>query len=185
MKHLYIDQEIKYDGRQLHSLWAFRTFGLHGDSIVAWQGPCAVQLTEMVDQEDVRQNAPIFSQAMLHFIVEHFHRDLEKAVWQQRLLIALIGERLNEKCSGQVKRHGDDLYLGDRKLSVSIATLSPVSALIHVGLNVSSEGTPVPTVSLPELGVGDIKEFAETILQDYVREVEGINYARCKVRGVD
>lgn len=185
MKSLYIEQEIKYDGRQLASLWAFRNFGLNGDSIVSFQGPCDVRLTEMVDLEDVRENAPIYSQAMLHFIVEFFHRDLEKAVWQQRLLIALIGERLNDFNQSRIKRRGDDLYLQDRKLSVSIATLSPVSAMIHTGLNVSSANTPVPTISLPELGFTNPREFAATIMRDFAAEADGIGYARCKVRGVD
>ena len=38
---------------------------------------------------------------------------------------------------------GDDLYVGDRKLSISIAAPSPTSALIHFALNIDPTGAPV------------------------------------------
>lgn len=178
-----LDTPLAYDGSQLRSLWAFRNFGLLGDSIVAFKGPCRVGVSEMVDMEDVRAGEFIFSEEMLHFIVEHFETDLEKAVVRQRLLMALIGETL--ACFGAegFKRQGDDLYLGEAKLSVSIATLSPVSTLIHTGLNIVSLNTPVATVGLADLGV-DADVFARSIVDRYAAEVESIRAARCKVRGV-
>jgi len=185
MKEKFITQKIKYDGLQLSSLWAFRNFDLQGDSIVSFRGPCHVELTEMVDLADVKEAAHIYSEEMLHFIVEHFDLDLEKAVTRQRLLIAIIKEQL-EKVVQNVKlqRRGDDLYWGEKKLSVSIATLSPVSSLIHIGLNVISDNTPVLTVGLKELGVESIDDFAQLVTRSYVEEVESIYLARCKVRGV-
>ncbi|MDD4239045.1 MAG: DUF366 family protein, partial [Desulfotomaculaceae bacterium] len=78
MLQRFIPETITYNGTQLSSHWAFRSMGLLGDSIVSFQGPCRVMLAEMVDLEDVRKNAPIFSHNMLHFIVEHFDMDLEK-----------------------------------------------------------------------------------------------------------
>jgi len=45
---------------QLSSPWAFRNFGLLGDSIVCFRGPCRVELSEMVDLEAFRKKAPIF-----------------------------------------------------------------------------------------------------------------------------
>lgn len=179
----YLDQGLTYDGRQLSSLWAYRNFGLLGDSIVAFRGPCRVELTEMVDLEDVLAGDHIYSEEMLHFIVEHFDLDLEKTVVRQRLLVATIGEVLVGAGVVGLVRRGDDLYLGDAKLSVSIATLSPVSTLIHAGLNVSSRNTPVKTVGLDDLGL-DPDRLAETILDGYTSEVESIRAARCKVRGV-
>ena len=35
MKIKIVEERIDYDGLQIHSLWAYRTFGLQGDSIVA------------------------------------------------------------------------------------------------------------------------------------------------------
>jgi hypothetical protein len=184
MQHLYIEYPITYNGTQLSSLWAYRNFRVQGDSIVAFRGGCHVELTEMVDVQDVLEGAFIHSEEMLHFIVEHFDLDLDKAVLRQRLLVAIAGEEILRQTGASLTRRGDDLFLGDRKLSVSIATLSPVSSLIHLGLNLRSDGTPVPTVSLPELGIREARRFAEAIAANYLNEVESMRKARCKVRGV-
>jgi hypothetical protein len=106
-------------------------------------------------------------------------------VLRQRLFIAIIHEMfINEGVQGLI-RAGDDLYLGEDKLSVSIATITRVSTMIHTGLNISSMHTPVKTISLPELGILDIKDFANKIMHAYTTEINSICLARCKVRGVD
>jgi hypothetical protein len=69
------------------------------------------------------------------------------------------------------------------KLSVSIATNSLTSTLIHTGFNIKTERTPVATVGLEELGV-DAAKFGTELLQKYSEEAEDIWLARCKVRGV-
>jgi hypothetical protein len=53
----FYDGEETYDGRQLSSLWAFRRFGLQGDSIVAFAGPCRVAGEALVDVADARAGA--------------------------------------------------------------------------------------------------------------------------------
>lgn len=141
-------------------------------------------LTEMVDLEDVLAKDHIFSHDMLHFIVEHFDMDLEKTVVRQRLLVAIIKEELEKHGVMDIHRDGDDLFRQANKLSVSIATLSPVSTLIHTGLNISSIDTPVPTVSLVELGITDFLQFGREVAEAYCAEISGIRAARCKVRGV-
>lgn len=186
IKKIFLPQPLKYDGTQLSSLWSFRNWNLQGDSIAAFSGPCHVALTEMVDLADVKAKAHIYSEEMLHFIVEHFDLDLEKTITRQRLLVAITKEKLDSLCPNfSLLRKGDDLYWQDKKLSVSIATLSPVSSLIHLALNISSRNTPVPTVSLLELGVSDINGFANKIMDAYLEEIESIALARCKVRGVN
>lgn len=182
----FVEDTVTYDGTQLSSLWAFKNYGIQGDSIVSFRGGCKVELTHMVDLADVLQQDTIFSEDMLHFIVEHFDMDLEKTVTRQRLLMAIIKEILEERTGCKLNRSGDDLYHGSNKLSVSIATLSPVSTMIHTGLNISSQNTPVNTVSVVELGwpENSIKELAVEIINNYVSEIEGIKMARCKVRGV-
>ncbi|MDO7786125.1 DUF366 family protein [Desulforamulus aquiferis] len=181
-----IGQELKYDGRQLSSLWAFRNYRLQGDSIICFRGPCQVELTEMVDLADVIANAPIYSESMLHFIIEHFDLDLEKTVVRQRLFISQIKEVIYKRTGRILSRQGDDLFYGNKKLSVSIATLSPVSTMIHTGLNISSRNTPVPTVSLVELGFSEneILTLGQEIAETYANEISSIKLARCKVRGV-
>ncbi|MBC7105140.1 MAG: DUF366 family protein [Firmicutes bacterium] len=181
-----LEEPLAYDGRQLSALWAFRTLGLQGDSIVGFRGPCAVEGDRLVDLADARAGARLYSPDMLHFIAEHFHPDLEKAVLCQRLLVALVGELLAVR-GRPVRRHGDDLFYAGRKLSVSIATVSRVSALIHLGLNVDAAGAPVPAVGLLEMGFaeGELLEFARTVCRAYAGELEGAYLARCKVRAVE
>jgi len=178
-----------YDGRQLAPHWIYRQHDLLGDAIVAWRGECQVKLTEMVDLEDVKANAPIYSPQMVHFIAEFFDLDLEKTVYRQRLLVITAKEYLEQHLSQRVERRGDDLYLtrpkdGQKgKLSVSIATTSATSTLVHTGFNVVSKGTPVATVGLADLQI-DPDHFAQTILEAYATEVADIWLARCKVRSV-
>ena len=80
-----------------------------------------------------------------------------------------------------IDRIGDDLFFDGKKLSVSIATATPVSTLIHVGVNVTSSGAPIPISSLDELTV-DEAPFAEQALAAFEKEIHGMDSAVCKVR---
>lgn len=180
----YLDEEIKYIGSQLSPHWIYKNHKIQGDAIVAFCGECEVKLTEMVDIEDVINNEPIYSKFMLSFITEQFNVNLIEGVFRQRLLICIIKEEL-EKRGIFVVRKGDDLMIDNRKLSVSIATKSQTSILIHTGLNIISEGAPVSASGLTsELGITDIKEFAITVMKRYSDEIEDIISASTKVRGV-
>ena len=179
-----IDTEIKYIGSQLAPHWIYKNLKLQGDAIVAFIGECEVALTEMVDIEDVINNEPIYSKSMLSFITEQFNVNLVEGVFRQRLLICIIKELLEAR-GIFVVRNGDDLMIDGRKLSVSIATKSTTSILIHTGLNILSEGAPVKASGLTsELGIVDIKEFALEVMKRYSEELEDINLASTKVRGV-
>jgi len=180
----FSETELTYDGTQLTSHFAYRGFGLLGDSVVAFLGPCEVKLEALVDLEDVRRNAPIYSQRMLHFLWESFALDLRGAAAFQRLMVAVVAEELRARGAVGLIRRGDDLYVGERKLSVSIAAASPVSTLIHLGLNVTGEGAPVPALGLADLGV-DAAAFAKICLERFREEYEGVLKASYKVRPVD
>lgn len=182
------DRQITYDGRQLAPHWIYRQFDLTGDAAVAFVGPCRVELSEMVDIEDVKASAPIYSPLMLHIIAEFFSGDLHLTVYRQRMLIVIAKDVLEALTGQRITRSGDDLYLerandSPRKLSVSIATASTTSTLIHTGFNIQTEGTPVPAAGLAELGV-DPSTFATTLLDRYAAELDGIWRAHCKVRAV-
>ena len=71
MKSLFIKENFKYDGSQLRSLFAYLNYGLLGDSIVSWIGPCNVDFDHMVDGEDLLQKSEIRSDNMVHFIIEN------------------------------------------------------------------------------------------------------------------
>lgn len=174
----FLPKKIKYNGKQLTSLWAYRNFGLLGDSIVAFIGPCNVPFKLMADVEDVRGQHKIYSSLMLHFIIEHFDCDLEKTVLRQRVLACIVKETLG--CGHRLRRTGDDLYDGGRKLSISIATASPVSTMIHFAVNIETKQTPVKTAGLNDYKVKP-KQFALKVMQGYTEEMQGVKQARCKV----
>lgn len=179
----FIADPLTYTGDFLKSHWIYNTYKLLGDAAVAFEGPCNVDLSEMVDLADVHEEASIYSEQMLHFIVEHFHASLEVMVLRQRLLTAQIRDLLEASGVNGIQRQGDDLYEGPYKLSVSIATLSPVSGLIHFGINISSRNTPVPTRGLADYGLApDL--FAHQVLKNYAEELQNIAQASCKVRAV-
>ena len=74
---------------------------------------------------------------------------------------------------------------GDKKLTVSIATKSLSSILIHTGINIISEGAPVKASGLiSEFNIADIKDFAIEVMKRYSEEIEDIILASTKVRGV-
>lgn len=184
MKTKFIEQNIKYEGHQLCPHWIYKNFKIQGDATVAFVGECEVKLTEMVDIEDVINNEPIYSKSMLSFISEQFNIGLVEGVLRQRLLICEIKEAL-EKRGFKIVRSGDDLFFEGKKLTVSIATKSATSILIHTGVNILSEGAPVKASGLTsELNIDDIENFAKEVMTSYAEEIEDIFMASTKVRGV-
>ena len=182
METLFIDKEIKYTGSQLCPHWIYKNFNVKGDVIACFTGAVDVHLEEMVDIEDVINNEPIKSDKMANFIIEVFNSDLREAVFRQRLFISIIKETL-EDMGKVVKREGDDLFYNGKKLSVSIATKSTVSTLIHTGINLVSEGAPIEISSLSDMKV-DPETFIKEVLTRFKKESEDIEFARVKVRGV-
>lgn len=176
-------EEIPYRGPELSAHFAYRRFDVAGDSCVAFVGPCDVRTEDLADLADRKAGARIFSKRMLHFLIEHFELDLEKAVLRQRLFASIVRRELEARGAGGVVRRGDDLYRGDAKLSVSIAALSGVSSLIHFGINVVSDGTPVKALGLADLGI-DERDFARAVLDAWGAEQDGIDEARSKARAV-
>ena len=185
----FIDIETKYSGLELAPHWIYKNFHLQGDSIVAFCGECEVKLTEMVDIEDVINNEPIYSKSMLNFIVEHFNIGLIEGIIRQRLLICIIKEVLEKYLLTShlspltIHRKGDDLFVDDRKLSVSIATKSLTSVLMHIGINIDPTGAPVDAVGLNFLKISEVKGFAQEIMLKYSEEINDILLASAKVMG--
>lgn len=182
---MFIDRPMDYDGGQLVSHWIFDQTGRLGDALVAFVGRCDVKLDHMVDLVDKRASCKIFSEKMLHFICEHFDHDLEKMVLRQRIFVAIVKDVILRQAQNDrsLERRGNDIYDGDAKVNVSIATASPVSTLMHIGINIGSKNTPVKTKGLEDYGL-DAKTFAEEVMKRYNAEVEGIKEARAKVKWV-
>jgi hypothetical protein len=184
----WIDDRMTYDGTQLRSLHNYLNHQLLGDSIVSWRGPCQLEPANIVDGEDLLAGATIAGSDMVHFIAEKFDCDLYAGVALQRLLTSLAVDVLHASAekkpiAQRLVRKGDDIYFVNKKLSISIATLSPMSALIHFAVNVSNEGTPVPTLSLEDLAVQP-QTFALEVMKRFSEEVRDIVIATRKVRWV-
>lgn len=178
----WIERPIAYDGSQLRAHWILAATGLVGDALVAFRGACNVVRDEIADLADI-DGPGIAASDMVHFVWESFvQTDLLLAVHRQRLLAAQAREVLAELAPTQVvRRDGDDLWHGDGKLSISIATASPVSALVHFAVNATPGGAPVRTATLAELGVAP-EAFARALLARVAEEQRSIGDARAKVR---
>lgn len=207
---------LTYDGSQLRSRFLRETFlysraSLEGLDIGWFVGPAHVTPDgHMVDREDIEKNAPIHSDAMVHFIFEEFVGsqmqvpDLFRAVCLQRLLVRIIADKLQWYRKINYRVSGDDVFLQepsgavDSKLSVSIATNSPISILCHTALNMTTEGTP-PGIKVASLWPFDIVPrfgpvlegnlwslygFANDICQRFANEYESILFATGKVNSV-
>ena len=186
MKTLLLDRELAYDGTQLRSLFGYLDHKVQGDSCIAWIGPCSVSFDHMVDGEDLLARETIAGAKMLHFIIEKFHAPLLAGVALQRLFAAICLDLLREKAggrAGELRRDGDDIFLGQGKFSISIATVSPVSTLIHFAMNCTNEGTPVKTAAFSDLGL-EPRAFAREALERLGREMKTIDEATVKVRWV-
>lgn len=185
-------EAITYTGRELRPHWGLERTGVYGSLITCFIGPCQVPTMHLVDMEDRLANDTIGAASMLHFIGEFFGSSLEAGVLYQRLFI-VWAERLLREAGLRIERSGDDLFVfdgavgtGKAKLSVSIATVSPVSVLIHWGLNVDATGAPVKATGLDRLGweKREVLGFAKKLLTHYIEELEEIRLAQCKVRPV-
>lgn len=184
MQIKFIEQTLIYDGSQLAPHWIYKTFGLLGNALVAFRGGCNVPIEKMVDLVDVRENKPIFSEEMLHFIGEFFDTDLTKTILLERLLVSLAQQEVIFRTKRPtIVRGGNDLYEEGAKLSVAIATSSPVSTLLHFGVNISSKGTPVKTKGLQDYSI-EPRSFAMSLLESFRDEVKTTQEARAKVRPV-
>lgn len=174
-----LDEAITYSGRQLRFGWVYRQTGLHGDAAAVFVGPCNVATEDLVDLDDRRAGETIVAARMLHVIIEHGDCPIRVGVLRQRLLVCILCEALRAR-GVETQRRGDDVFVGDRKLTVSIAAPSTTACLIHLGVNDDASGAPVAAVGLAELGV-DVRELAGVVMSNYESELNSALHAETKV----
>ena len=178
-----LDGDLDYTGAELRSHFVREQSGIAGDGVVAFAGACEVAGERLVDLEDREADDRIVAARMLHFIGEHFLAPLAEMNWRLRLLAQIVRDVVEELAPGaRLRREGDDLFLGERKLTVAIATATPVSRVFHLGVNIDPSGAPVPAVGLAELGI-DPAALARLVLDRYAAECVSVLGAICKVRG--
>lgn len=180
----WLGDGMPYSGSELRSHFVREAAGIRCDGVIAFTGPCGVEGAGLVDLEDRESGSIIKAARMLHFIGEHFQVPLREANYRLRLFAAIAGEiACGMKCGAEIRREGDDLFVGERKLSVAIATVSPISALFHFGVNLDPSGAPVPAVGLDELGL-EAEAYARAVMDRYGEEIGSVELALRKVRGV-
>lgn len=185
LETLFSSEEIKYTGEQLSSHFGYNKFGLEGDYLVSFVGECDVGGDNLVDMVEYVNKERIYSPRMLHFIGEFFPADLERSVLLQHILSAVVyeGIMIQNPHSG-VSRIGNDIFADKMKLSISVATVSRVSSLIHLGLNIESDNIDYPVIDLNALDI-NYKGLSLYVLESFNDEIEIINKNLSKVRGVD
>ncbi|GAB6055286.1 DUF366 family protein [Methanobacterium movens] len=188
MLHKHLNENLNYDGTPIEPAWALKEYSIKGSSIITWIGPMLIKKDKIIDYEDV--DLEIKSDVMAHFIVEHFDcqpADLRMAYHRQRILVMILKDELsnwNIPCT----RKGDDLYINSAKLSVSIATVTPSSMKVHLGINVKNQGTPhdVETSSLmdnnQDMDMKSVIKLMEDTSKRYINEIYSIEEDIAKTR---
>lgn len=183
MKIVPLDQPLRYDGLQLATAFLDRHVPDEPDAAVIFTGEADVPVAHLVDLEDAGRGAFIYSPLMAHMVLEHRGLALPEAVWRQRVLVRLAADWIAARSGVPVAVRGNDLFARDGKLSVSVATRSPRGALIHFGVNVDTEGTPVRTTGLRDLRIRPA-EFLAATARLYADELLHAAHAVSKVRPV-
>lgn len=185
MKIFFDDTVYAYSGRELAPLRNYLHYGLLGNSVVSWRGPCRVEFSEMVDGEDVRAQSTIAGDHMLHFVMELFDVPLVAGVLLQRLFAEMIITELEKQGvdSQKLTRSGDDVFYEQKKLNISIATRSLNSVLVHVAVNIKNSGAPIPISALEDFKIDSV-QFAQALMNQLKEEWEDVLAATYKVRGV-
>lgn len=183
MKLALLDESLRYDGRQLATAFMDAHGDAEGDAAVLFCGEADVPPERMVDLEDAEAGLAIYSPLMAHAVVEHRGLDLAEGVWRQRLFVRLAAEWIAARAGVHVDVRGDDLFVGAGKLSVSIATTSPRSVLMHIGVNVETEGAPVQAAGLRDLHIRP-EDYLRAVAGAYRDEVASVTRAVGKVRPV-
>jgi hypothetical protein len=182
LKTRFLPGKTMYNGRPLGGHWAYTEYGLQGDSLVVFEGPCEVKVEALADLEDAKAGAFIYSSHMLHFVLELFGPGLEEAVARQWLMAATAADEINRRLKKPaVERDGNDLWVGKRKLSVSIAAPTGVSVKVHLGMNVIAKGAPVPAIGLADLGI-PARHLGLALMERFADDHQRLRKARTKVR---
>ena len=183
MKVVLLEQPQLYDGLQLATAFLDRHAPGESDALVLFLGEADVPREHLVDLEDAEAGAVIYSPLMAHAIVEHRGLPLAEAVWRQRVLVRLAADWIASRSGVAVQVRGNDMFVADGKLSVSVATPSPRGCLMHLGVNVDIEGAPVRASGLRDLRIRP-REFLAALGKGYAEEVASAAHATGKVRPV-
>ncbi len=173
---------MEYDGSQLRRAFIHERYGVQGKAILVVRGPMNVSPENTVDTEDI--GSRIKGDDVLHILVDDpTVVDPIAAGLQQRLLVSVTKEILESATGKTLRREGDDLFFDDRKLTVSVFKPAGPGSLIHLGINVTTEGVPVEASSLRDLGYrGDPLNLGYRVARSFASEMEALVLDATKMR---
>lgn len=193
-----IVKDIKvYDGPLIHKRFAydyFRNKTLPIGNIIAFRCPMDVNVSGMIDQEDVLQGDYIYSEDAVNFCWEIPNLDKFGAVAFQRLLNTQIANVLHSKyIKKPIEVDGDDLMVHDEfegsdgsaqirgKCSVSITYSKDNVAIGHTGININA-GRKAPNFAYStKLSDGDAEQFMKDIIDLFYAMVDDMFIATTKI----
>ena len=186
-----------YDGPLIHKRFAynfFRNRTLPIGNIIAFRCPMDVNVSGMIDQEDVLQGDYIYSKDAINFCWEIPMLDKFGAVAFQRLLNTQIANILSSKYINKpIEVDGDDLMVHDEfegsdgtlqkigKCSVSITYSKDNVAIGHTGININA-GRKAPNFAYStKLSDEDAKSFMQDIINLFYSMVDDMFIATTKI----
>ena len=193
-----IVKDIKvYDGPLIHKRFAydyFRNKTLPIGNIIAFRCPMDVNVSGMIDQEDVLQGDYIYSEDAVNFCWEIPNLDKFGAVAFQRLLNTQIANVLHSKyIKKPIEVDGDDLMVHDEfegsdgsaqirgKCSVSITYSKDNVAIGHTGININA-GRKAPNFAYStKLSDSEAEQFMKDIIDLFYAMVDDMFIATTKI----
>ncbi|MCK5832350.1 DUF366 family protein [bacterium] len=172
MKFKILSTPRDLTGEEMAPHWAYRNFGLLGDSIVALRGNFNVPSEKWMDIEAIIHCRDVYQADMLHFVIEHFQSSIREMMMRQYILLSIVEEKLlhrMEETENRLVRLGDDLFDGENRLTVTSANVTPVSAKFYLGIYLDSEANN----GIRGLKSYNVKalEFAELVINQYRAEM--------------
>jgi len=184
MTYRFLPEKRRLTGEEMLPHWALRNFRLAGDTMVSFIGEFKVPPERWIDLNSIMHESSLPDKEMLHFVVEHFGCPLQEAVLRQYVLISILEEKLLHriKVNGhRLTRLGDDLFDGEKRLSITAAGSTLVSAKIHVGVFTKTPG--IGFFGIEDYGVIP-EELAEVVMCQYGAEMRRLAEKAWRVKPI-
>jgi hypothetical protein len=176
-----------YDGSILQDRFAYQFFRdkvLRTGNIIAGRSPAKVEADFMVDKQDLIDKDFIYSDDMIHFLIEIPDISLFAGICFQRLFNSVASNILATKyLKCDIEVDGDDIFVHKEheqggivqqkgKASVSIAKYVNGAVLIHTGINVKA-GKRAPAFAF-STNLSD--EHANEFMKDCIEMFYGMSH---------
>jgi len=185
-----------YDGAILQDRFAYEYFRdkvLRTGNIIAGVSPAKVEVEFMCDRQDVLDGDFIYSDKMMHFLIEIPDISLYAGICFQRVYNSIIANILASKyLKCDIEVDGDDIMVHKEftqggivqqkgKASVSIAKWCNGAVLIHTGINITA-GKRAPAFAYStNLTDGEAEAFMKDCIEAFYGTSMDIFVASCKI----